>query len=70
MLTATENNTTPYLPRPQGKPWTITELADFLSSSRRHIENLVAAKKIKIIRLGGKVLVPDAEACRLASEGL
>ncbi len=30
----------------------------------------VAQRKIKIIRIGGRVLVPHAEAMRIASEGL
>jgi hypothetical protein len=38
--------------------------------SERHVAGLAAAKKIKTIRIGHRVFVPDDEARRVAREGV
>jgi hypothetical protein len=55
--------------RSPGKPWPVADLADHLCSSERHLWRLIAAGRVRVIRLGRKVLVPDDEARRLAADG-
>lgn len=56
--------------RPMGAPWTLRQAADYLGVSERHLARLEAAKLVRVIRLGRRVLVPDAEVQRLATEGV
>ena len=47
----------------------VNDACDALQISRSHLYTLAAAGKIKIIRIGGRTLVPEAEIDRLAEEG-
>jgi excisionase family DNA binding protein len=54
--------------RPDGKPWGVSEAADFLGISTRTLWRLIDANDVKVTRLGRRVLVPDSEVRRLAGE--
>ncbi len=47
----------------------VNDACDSLQISRSHLYALAAAGKIKLIRIGGRTLVPEAEIDRLAEEG-
>ena len=47
----------------------VNDACDALQISRSHLYALAAAGKIKLIRIGGRTLVPEAEIDRLADEG-
>jgi excisionase family DNA binding protein len=47
----------------------INDACDALQISRSHLYALAAAVKIKLIHIGGRTLVPEAEIDRLAEEG-
>jgi excisionase family DNA binding protein len=48
----------------------VNDACDALQISRSHLYTLAAAAgKIKLIRIGGRTLVPEAEIDRLAEEG-
>ncbi len=47
----------------------INDACDALQISRSHLYSLAAAGKIKLIHIGGRTLVPEAEIDRLAEEG-
>ena len=52
-----------------GAPWTIPDAANYCAVSDRHLRRLIDEQKVRAIRLGRRVLIPDAELRRLASEG-
>ena len=56
-------------PRMSGSPWSVPDAAAFLRVSVRSLERMLAARKAKSIRLGGRRLIPDAEVRRLSTEG-
>jgi excisionase family DNA binding protein len=47
----------------------VNDACDALQISRSHLYALAAAGMIKLIRIGGRTLVPEAEIDRLAEEG-
>jgi excisionase family DNA binding protein len=47
----------------------VNDACDVLQISRSHLYTLAAAGKIKLIRIGGRTLVPDAEIDRLVEQG-
>jgi len=49
--------------------WRINDAARKLSVSRSTIYALVADGKLKLVKVAGRSLVPDAELRRLASQG-
>ena len=55
--------------RAEGAPWTLAEAAAHLQLSRKPIERLAAAGKIKVIRIGSRVFVPDGEMKRITRDG-
>jgi hypothetical protein len=55
---------------PERAAWRVREFCDAHRISPSTFWKYQAAGKIKIIRIGGRVLVPAAEAHRIASEGL
>jgi excisionase family DNA binding protein len=55
--------------RPAGSPWPIPAAAAYLSVSERHLWRLIDASRVRTIRLGRRVLVPDSEVRRVAAEG-
>jgi hypothetical protein len=55
--------------RPAGKPWSIREFAGFLGCSERHVGTCAADGRIRIIRVGARVFIPDDEAQRIFREG-
>jgi excisionase family DNA binding protein len=55
--------------RAPGKPWALTEAAEFLGVSAKTLSRLAEAGKLRLLRLGtgrGRVLIPDAEVKRVA----
>ncbi len=56
--------------REVGRPWELLELAQHLHVSKKTLERAIKAGKLKSIRIGRRVLVPDSEARRLAESGL
>jgi excisionase family DNA binding protein len=56
--------------RPAGAPWPIPDAAGYLAVSTRHLIRLIDAGKVRSIRLGRRVLIPDAEVRRIAAEGV
>ncbi len=56
--------------REHGKPWELTDLASFLSVSKKTLERAIKAEKLKAIRINRRVLVPDGEVRRVAETGL
>jgi len=56
--------------RPDGKPWQVGEASLFLHVSAAHLRRLVAGGKVRSIRLGRRVLIPDVELRRVAAEGV
>jgi excisionase family DNA binding protein len=49
--------------------WRIKDACMALSVSRSHVYDLAAAGKLKLVKIGGRTLIPDAEVQRLANEG-
>jgi excisionase family DNA binding protein len=49
--------------------WRINDAARLLSVSRSTIYTLARVGKLKLIKISGRALVPDAEIVRLSSEG-
>ena len=49
--------------------WTVNDACRQLSISRSTIYSLVRARKLKLIKISGRALVPDSEVARLANEG-
>lgn len=50
--------------------WRVREYCEAHRISNSTFWKYVALGKIRVIRFGGRVLVPAAEAARIASEGL
>ena len=63
--TADNKSSAPNRPRARR----INDACDALQISRSHLYALAAAGKIKLIHIGGRTLVPEAEIDRLAEEG-
>lgn len=58
--------------RTPGRPWSLSDAADYLGVSPRTLTRLADSGRLRLIRVGlgrGRVLVPDAELRRLAEEG-
>ena len=53
-----------------GAPWAVADAALFLTISTRHVRRLIDAGRIRAVRVGRRVLVPDAEVRRVADRGL
>lgn len=68
-MTATTPQVYPQPARAPGSPWPITDAAQFLRVSTRHIHRLLDAGKVRSLRLGRRRLIPDTEVQRLAREG-
>ena len=54
---------------PAGAPWSIQEAAAYLAISTRHLHRLLDAGRVRSVRIGRRVLIPDAELKRLAEHG-
>ncbi len=54
----------------EGAPWVLVDAAAFLGVSTAHLRRLVSAGKVRSIRLGRRVQVPDVELRRVAAEGV
>lgn len=52
-----------------GAPWDILAAAKHLHISDRHLRRLIDEGKVRSIRLGRRVMIPDAELQRIANEG-
>jgi excisionase family DNA binding protein len=55
--------------RSAGAPWPVRTAAHFLAVSERHVWRLIVAGRVRAIRIGRRVLIPDAEVRRVAAEG-
>jgi hypothetical protein len=56
--------------RRDGAPWPIAEAAAFFNRSVRSLTRDAAEGKLKLIKLGRLVYVPDAEMRRIANDGM
>jgi hypothetical protein len=56
--------------RDPGSPWPLAEAAEFLNVCERTLTRAGELKKVRLIRFGRKIQVPDSEVRRLAEEGL
>lgn len=56
--------------RAPGQPWGLDAVAEYLGLCRKTIERAIRDRKVKAIRFGTRVMVPDAEVKRLAEQGL
>lgn len=65
----TPTGVTPGTARPPGKPWDVSEAAEYLRVSTRHLRRLIDAEQVRVIRIGRRVLLADAEVRRIAAEG-
>ena len=54
---------------PPAPPWPLAEAWRFLHVSERHFRRLIRAGKVRSIKIGERVLVPDAEVRRVAEHG-
>jgi len=49
--------------------WRVNDACGALGISRSHFYDLAAAGKVRLVKIGGRTVIPDAEVQRLASEG-
>ncbi|QEL20538.1 hypothetical protein [Limnoglobus roseus] len=56
--------------RQPGEPWSMKEATKYLKCCVRTISNAENTGRIRLIRIGTRVLVPDTELQRVAREGL
>jgi excisionase family DNA binding protein len=62
----------PIAARAPGKPWSLSDAATYLGVSKRTITRMAEAGRVRLLRLGtgrGRVLLPDSELRRIATEG-
>jgi excisionase family DNA binding protein len=56
--------------RPAGAPWPLKEACKYLNLSERTMRELIQQQKVRRIPYGPKkVMIPDAEVQRVATEG-
>ncbi|MBA4192363.1 MAG: DNA-binding protein [Planctomycetaceae bacterium] len=60
---------TPSPTHPVGSPWSLIDAATYLGVSRRHLHRLIDAGRVRVTRIGRRVLVPDSEVRKLAGNG-
>ena len=65
-----EHHQTKYAETPEIAAWRVRQFCDAHGISPSTFWKFVGLGKIKIIRIGGRVLVPAAEARRIVAEGL
>ena len=65
-----ENQQTIPIEAPERAAWRVREFCEAHRISHSTFWKYVGLGKIKTIRIGGRVLIPAAEAHRIASEGL
>ena len=53
-----------------GAPWELPNSAAYLGVSKKTIERAIVDTRLRCIRIGRRVLVPDVEGRRVAAEGL
>lgn len=63
------DNLSTHVVHPPGKPWTIPEAAQHLTISDRHLWRQIDACRVRAIRIGRRVVIPDDEMVRLMREG-
>jgi hypothetical protein len=56
------------LTRAPGKPWSLLEAAQFIGICEKTLCRRIKANEVRVIRLGARVLVPDAEVRRLSGQ--
>ncbi len=52
--------------RKAGQPWPKKDAAEFLATSVRTVERLIARRQLKSVKIGSRTYIPDAEVRRLA----
>lgn len=55
--------------RPDGSAWPLADAAKYAAVSLRTLTRLIAAGRVRSIKIGHRRLIPDAEVKRLAAEG-
>ena len=55
--------------RPAGAPWPLADARKFLNISERTLRNMARDGRVRVIKVGGRPMVPDAEVRRLAADG-
>ena len=55
--------------RPEGAPWVMRDAWEFLGVGERTFRRMASDGRIRVIRIGGKPMIPDTEVRRLAAEG-
>jgi excisionase family DNA binding protein len=53
-----------------GQPWTVPQASAFLQVSDKHLNNLIAENRVRVIRLGRRVLLADDTVRKIATEGV
>jgi excisionase family DNA binding protein len=66
---AANSNPAPSPAHAAGAPWSIQDAATYLTISMRHLHRLLDAGRVRSVRIGRRVLIPDAEIKRLAEHG-
>lgn len=61
--------TTQQQTRPEGKPWTLAEAAEFLEVSQKTLTNRIKSNDVKAFRLGPEWRIPDDEVRRISTAG-
>ncbi|PWB92040.1 hypothetical protein C5688_03340 [Methylocystis sp. MitZ-2018] len=49
--------------------WRINDACKALGVSRSHVYDLAAAGKLRLVKIGGRTVIPDDEIRRIAREG-
>ncbi len=56
--------------RTPGQPWSLNDAAAFFGICRKSVERMIRDQKVKAIRFGTRVMLPDSEVKRVAEQGL
>jgi len=58
------------IPPPERQAWRVREFCENHRISRASLYKYAKLGKIRLVRFGGRTLIPASEAARIASEGL
>jgi excisionase family DNA binding protein len=56
--------------RPCGAPWSISEAAKHLGLCERTIRRLIENKRVRAIKFGRRLMIPDQEIKRISETGV
>jgi excisionase family DNA binding protein len=68
-MALSKSSSLPPLARPPGSPWPLSEAANYLGISLRHLIRMADQNKVKTIYIGRRRLVPDDQVRAVAAEG-